>query len=100
MVSSIDSLVLGENQILGQVREAFRQAQDMKTVGVLLNHLFQSALSLGKQIREETGIGDGTVSVAHAAMELCKRELACFLSISKVTTMPCSHLAGIIKIWN
>ncbi len=75
VVSSIDSLVLGENQILGQVREAFRQAQDMKTVGVLLNHLFQSALSLGKQIREETGIGDGTVSVAHAAMELCRREL-------------------------
>lgn len=57
VVSSIDSLVLGENQILGQVREAFRVAQETKTVGVLLNHLFQSALSLGKQVREETGIG-------------------------------------------
>jgi glutamyl-tRNA reductase len=75
VVSSIDSLVLGENQILGQVREAFRVAQETKTVGVLLNHLFQSALSLGKQVREETGIGMGTVSVAHAAMELCKQEV-------------------------
>lgn len=80
VVSSIDSLVLGENQILGQVREAFRQAQEMHSVGVLLNHLFQSALSLGKQIREDTDIGAGTVSVAHAAMELCRQKLG---SLSK-----------------
>lgn len=72
VVSSIDSLVLGENQILGQVKEAFRKAQEVSLTGGLLNHLFQSALSLGKQVRECTDIGAGTVSIAHAAMELCR----------------------------
>lgn len=75
VVSSIDSLVLGENQIVGQVREAFRKAKDASFTGGLLNHLFQSALSLGKQVRECTGIGAGTVSIAHAAMELCRKHL-------------------------
>lgn len=75
VVSSIDSLVIGENQILGQVKEAFRKAQELAVTGVLLNHLFQSAFALGKQVREQTGIGGGTISVAHAAMELCRKEL-------------------------
>ncbi len=75
VVSSIDSLVLGENQILGQVREAFRKAQNASFTGTLLNHLFQSALALGKQVRECTGIGAGTISIAHAAMELCRKHL-------------------------
>ncbi len=81
VVSSIDSLVLGENQILGQVRDAFLQAQSHETTGILLNHLFQSALSVGKQVRDETDIGVGTVSVAHAAMDLCKKILGDFKNL-------------------
>lgn len=75
VVSSIDSLVLGENQILGQVKEAFRKSQKASFTGGLLNHLFQSALFLGKQVRECTDIGAGTISIAHAAMELCRNNL-------------------------
>lgn len=75
VVSSIDSLVLGENQILAQVRSSFLAAQEGGFTGTLLNHLFQTALFVGKQVRENTGIGDGTVSIAHAAVQLCEREL-------------------------
>ena len=75
VVSSIDSLVLGENQILGQVRDAFLKAFEYKTTGSLLNHLFQSAISLGKQVREQTEIGSGTISIAHATLELVRKEL-------------------------
>lgn len=75
VVSSIDSLVLGENQILAQVRSSFMRAQEGGFTGILLNHLFQTALFVGKQVRENTGIGDGTVSIAHAAVQLCEREL-------------------------
>jgi glutamyl-tRNA reductase len=75
VVSSIDSLVLGENQILAQVRSAFLKAQEAGFTGTLLNHLFQTALFVGKQVRENTGIGDGTVSIAHAAVQLIEHEL-------------------------
>lgn len=74
VVSSIDSLVLGENQILAQVRNAFLMAQKNGSTGILLNHLFQTALFVGKLVRENTGIGDGTVSIAHAAVQLIERE--------------------------
>lgn len=75
VVSSIDSLVLGENQILAQVRGAFLKAQEAGFTGTLLNHLFQTALFVGKQVRENTGIGDGTVSIAHAAVQLIEQEM-------------------------
>lgn len=75
VVSSIDSLVLGENQILAQVRGAFLKAQEAGFTGTLLNHLFQTALFVGKQVRENTGIGDGTVSIAHAAVQLIEQEI-------------------------
>lgn len=75
VISSVDSLVLGEYQILGQVREAFAMAQECETVGFFLNRLFQVALSIGKRVREETQIGAGAVSVAYASVELCRREL-------------------------
>lgn len=77
VVSSIDSLVLGENQILAQVRGAFLKAQEAGFTGTLLNHLFQTALFVGKQVRENTGIGDGTVSIAHAAVQLIEQEIGC-----------------------
>lgn len=74
VVSSLDSLVLGETQILGQVKDAFSTAQKAGKTGFFLNHLFQSALSLGKTVREGTAIGEGTVSIPFAAVQLALRE--------------------------
>ncbi len=75
VVSSLDSLVLGENQIMGQVKEAYRIAQKTGQAGFFLSHLFQSALALGKKVREDTSIGEGTVSIPFAAVQLALREL-------------------------
>ncbi len=75
VVSSLDSLVLGETQILGQVKEAFLLSQKAGKTGFFLNHLFQSALTLGKKVREGTSIGAGTVSIPFAAVQLALREL-------------------------
>lgn len=82
VVSSLDSLVLGENQIMGQVKEAFRVAQRTGQAGFFLSHLFQSALALGKKVREDTAIGEGTVSIPFTAVRLALRE---FGSLSPLT---------------
>ena len=74
VVSSLDSLVLGENQIMGQVKDAFQKAQKTGSAGFFLSHLFQTALSVGKKVREDTAIGDGTVSIPFAAVQLALRE--------------------------
>lgn len=82
VVSSLDSLVLGETQIMGQVKDAFRRAQKAGKVGFFLSHLFQSALALGKKVREDTAIGEGTVSIPFAAVQLALRE---FGDLSKLS---------------
>ena len=73
VVSSLDSLVVGEQQILGQVREAYMQSLNTKTTGVVLNRLFEKALAVGKQVRETTEIGAGAVSVSSVAVELARK---------------------------
>ncbi len=73
VVSSLDSLVVGEQQILGQVREAYMQSLNTKTTGVVLNRLFEKALAVGKQVRETTEIGAGSVSVSSVAVELARK---------------------------
>ncbi|MEJ2610094.1 MAG: glutamyl-tRNA reductase [Candidatus Thiodiazotropha sp.] len=69
----LDSLVLGEPQILGQVKTAFQTANDVGTTGKLLYKLFQHAFSAAKQIRTDTAIGNSPVSVAFAAVSLAKQ---------------------------
>ena len=69
----LDSLVLGEPQILGQVKTAFQIATDAGTTGKLLSKLFQHAFSAAKQIRTDTAIGNSPVSVAFAAVSLAKQ---------------------------
>jgi len=71
--SSLDSLVLGESQILGQVREALRLAQVARTAGRVLSRLFQQAIKVGKRARSETAIGSGAVSVSSAAVDLASK---------------------------
>ncbi len=69
----LDSLVLGEPQILGQVKAAFQIATDAGATGKLLSKLFQHAFSAAKQIRTDTAIGNSPVSVAFAAVSLAKQ---------------------------
>jgi len=73
VTSSLDSMVVGEPQILGQVKDAYRMAVEKKTTGPILNRLFDRAFFVAKRVRTETGIGSYTTSVSHAAVELTKR---------------------------
>ncbi|MDO3676113.1 glutamyl-tRNA reductase [Paenibacillus ehimensis] len=73
VTSGLDSMVIGETQILGQVRDAFLLAQREKTTGVLFNTLFKQAVTMAKRAHFETGIGENPVSVSYAAVELGKR---------------------------
>lgn len=73
VASSLDSMVVGEPQILGQVKEAYRTATKLKTSGVILNRLLHRTFFVAKQIRSETGIGDRAVSISYAAVELGKK---------------------------
>ena len=70
VASGLDSMVLGETQILGQVKQAVRLADEAGTLGPLLNKMFQSTFSVAKAVRSQTGIGERTVSLAAAALKL------------------------------
>jgi glutamyl-tRNA reductase len=72
VASSLDSMVVGEAQILGQVREAYRAATEERCTGPVLNRLFHTSLRVGKRIRTETGIGDSSISVPHVAVKLAE----------------------------
>lgn len=71
--SSLDSMVVGEPQILGQVKEAYEYFLKKETTNTLLNELFQISLKVGKKVRTETNIGEGAVSVPYVAVELAKK---------------------------
>jgi len=73
VASGLDSLVLGEPQILGQIKQAYSAANHAKTVGPMLNRLFQHTFSVAKQVRSDTAIGASPVSVAFAAVSLSKQ---------------------------
>ncbi|MEO3947001.1 glutamyl-tRNA reductase [Gorillibacterium sp. CAU 1737] len=75
----LDSMVLGETQILGQVRSAFQTAQAEKTTGTYFNTLFKQAITLAKRARTETSISDNPVSVSYAAVELGRRFFGSFV---------------------
>lgn len=73
VASGLDSMMLGEPQILGQVKKAYLSACEIGGVGRQFKQLFPKVFSVSKQIRHETGIGQNAVSVAYAAVELAKR---------------------------
>ena len=73
VAASLDSMVVGEPQILGQVKEAFAAARTAGTVGAQLEHLLQSAFAAAKRVRSETEIGSNSVSIASVAVELAQR---------------------------
>jgi glutamyl-tRNA reductase len=69
----LNSMVLGETQILGQVRTSFLEAQENNTTGTVFNQLFKQAITLAKRAHSETDIGANAVSVSYAAVELAKK---------------------------
>ncbi|PMP98020.1 MAG: glutamyl-tRNA reductase, partial [Thermodesulfobacterium geofontis] len=71
----LDSMVIGEPQILGQVKSAYKEALNYRTSGLILNKLLHKCFSVAKKVRTETGIGGGAVSVSYAAYSLAKKIL-------------------------
>jgi glutamyl-tRNA reductase len=73
VAAGLDSLVVGEPQILGQVKEAHTVASEAQTAGPVLNRLFHASFAVGKRVRTETGLGSGAVSVSYAAVALARK---------------------------
>jgi len=78
VASGLDSMVIGETQILGQVREAFFAAQKLGTTSRIFNHLFQQTLTFAKRAHTQTAIGESAVSISYAAVELAKKIFGSF----------------------
>ncbi len=73
--SGLDSMIVGETQVLGQVKDAYQKAQEYKASDAVLNSLFQKAIHVGKKVRTATAIDQHPVSVSYAAVELAKKIL-------------------------
>jgi glutamyl-tRNA reductase len=99
VAAGLDSLIVGEPQILGQVKDAFQAAAERHCVGPLLTRLFQSSFGVGKRVRTETALGEGAVSVGFAAVELARkifgrldgRNVLVF-GAGEITTLAAQHL--------
>ncbi|MEN9766044.1 glutamyl-tRNA reductase [Vulcanococcus sp.] len=72
VAAGLDSLVLGEGQILSQVKKMYRLGQEHRSIGPILNRLLNQAVSTGKRVRSETNLGTGAVSISSAAVELAQ----------------------------
>ena len=84
VASGLDSMILGEPQILGQMKKAFSNAHQAGATGKILNRLFQHTFSVAKQVRTDTQVGASAVSVAYAAVDLAKR---IFTDLSEQTVL-------------
>ena len=107
VASSLDSMVVGEPQILGQIKGAYRVAHTTKTTGALLNKLLHKAFSVAKRVRTETSIGNRAVSVSFVAVELAKKIFAnlegrevLIIGAGEMCELAAQHLvrAGVKKI--
>lgn len=101
VASGLDSLVLGESQILRQVRDAFDAATEQGASGPVLNALFRAAISTGKRAQTETGIGKGGFSIGHAAVDLARSIFGSLegariliLGAGKMSELTARHLAA------
>lgn len=84
VASGLDSMVLGEPQILGQLKDAWRQAHELRTLGPALERLFQQSFSVAKRVRTETAIGRHPVSVAYCAVRLAQES---FTDLARATVL-------------
>jgi glutamyl-tRNA reductase len=101
VASGLDSMVLGEPQILGQVKDAVRQAKEAGTLGVFLHRLFQSSFAVAKEVRSTTAIGANIVSMAAAAVRLAERIFGkindlhvLFIGAGEMIELCAAHFAG------
>jgi len=101
VTSSLDSLVMGEAQILGQVKEAYRLALTQNATGIALNRLMHRAFRTAKRVRTETGIAANPVSVSFAAVELAKKifgtlsgKKTLVIGAGEMAELTCTHLIG------
>lgn len=101
VASGLDSMVLGEPQILGQFKQAVRTAQAAGTLGLVLNKLFQRTFSVAKSVRSETEIGAATVSMAAAAVSIAQRiypsiteQSVLFIGAGEMIELTATHLAA------
>src|SRR5215813_11504012 len=99
VASSLDSMVIGEPQILGQVKEAYRIAADVGTVGMHLSALMDRAFAVAKKVRNETGISQSAVSISYAAVELARKifgeltgKTVMIIGASKMGELAAKHL--------
>jgi glutamyl-tRNA reductase len=98
---SLDSMVVGEAQILGQIKQAYRQVTEARTSGVILNRLLHKSFSVAKRVRTETKIGSSAVSVSYAAVELAKKifhdlqgKTALLIGAGEMAELAAEHLLG------
>ncbi|RUM43171.1 MAG: glutamyl-tRNA reductase [Desulfurobacterium sp.] len=92
VASSLDSMIVGEPQIVGQFKDAFQTAKELGTVGAVLNRFCETALKVSKRVRTETGISRNAVSVSFAAVELA-RKIFGSLSGKKVAIVGAGEMA-------
>jgi glutamyl-tRNA reductase len=107
VAASLDSMLVGEPQILGQVKEAYRIATDAGTVGMHLSALMNRAFAVAKKVRSETGISQSAVSISYAAVELARKifgdlsgKVVMIIGASKMGELAAKHLkrAGVSSV--
>ena len=91
--AGLDSLVLGEGQILSQVKKMMRLGQEHKSIGPILNRLLTQAVSTGKRVRSETNLSTGAVSVSSAAVELAQLKLGQSRGLDQLVTLETEKVA-------
>ncbi len=101
VASSLDSMVVGEAQILGQLKDAFDIALKTKTTSTILNKLIKKAISVAKRVRTETRLAEGAVSISSAAVELAKKifgdlegKIVMLLGAGEMAELAAQHLLG------
>ena len=93
VAAGLDSLVLGEAQILSQVKKMMRLGQEHKSLGPILNRLLTQAVSTGKRVRSETNLGTGAVSISSAAVELAQLKLGQSRGVDDLVTLEDEQVA-------
>ncbi len=101
VAASLDSMIVGEAQILGQIKEAYRHAAGLGCTGALLNKLLHKAFSVAKRVRSETGIGSSAVSISYAAVQLAKKifgsldgKKVLLIGAGEMAELAAEHLVG------
>jgi len=101
VAGSLDSLVVGEAQIMSQIKDAYHMAHECESTGILLNRLFRHALEVGKRVRTETRIGENPVSVSSVAVEMARKvfddlqgRTALLLGAGKMGGITATHLVS------